>query len=56
MKKTHCWEDLMREKYTSEEIEAKRAKARLELLQVDLNELCESAGKTQVDLAELTKT
>ncbi len=54
--KTHRWEDLMREKYSSEEIEAKRAKARRELLEVDLKELRELAGKTQVDLAKLTET
>jgi DNA-binding XRE family transcriptional regulator len=53
--KLHRWEDLMRKRYSPEQIEAKREKAQKELLEVDLRELRELAGKTQAELAQITE-
>ncbi|MBI5547899.1 MAG: hypothetical protein HY901_28785, partial [Deltaproteobacteria bacterium] len=46
------WEDLTKEMYTSEEIEAVRAKACRELLEVDIKELRGLAGKPQCQADE----
>ena len=49
------WEELRRQKFSEEEIRQIDREAIEELIEMDLRALRESAGKTQVELAELSK-
>jgi predicted transcriptional regulator len=49
------WEELRRQKFSEEEIRQIDREAIEELIEMDLRALRQSAGKTQVELAELSK-
>lgn len=49
------WEDLRRLKFSEDEIRRIDRDALEDLIEMDLRTLRESAGKTQAELAELTK-
>lgn len=55
MKKTyHRWQDLKKKKLTSTQLEQIDREIEQELLEMDLRAIRELAGKTQVDVAEVT--
>lgn len=49
------WADIKREKMTPERIARVRSEARAELRELTLRQLREEAGRTQVEMAELTE-
>ena len=49
------WDELRRMKFSEEEIRQINREAIEELVEIDLRALRESAGKTQTELAELSK-
>ncbi len=52
---THCWKDLKKATFSTEQIARIDGEVRDELIAMDLRALREASEKTQTELAELTK-